>query len=113
MRKFTLLKIGLCLGIALWGLVQAGTLVNAQQLDQTTTRLIEATVTKVVASDDVKIQNKTQTVQQLELLVTKGNEKGSTIRLKAGGISSARQEVYEAGDQVQVLASLDPQGQTT
>ena len=112
MRKFSLIKIGLCLGIALWGLTQVGTVANAQQLDQTTTRLIEATVTKIVSAEEVEIQDKTQIVQQLELLVTKGNEKGRTIQLEAGGVSSARQEVYEAGDQVQVLASLDPQGQT-
>ena len=112
MRKFSLFKIGLCLGIIFLGLGHAVSVANAQQLDQTTTRLIEATIAKIVSADEVKIQDKTQTVQQLELLVTSGNEKGRTIQLEAGGVSSARQEVYDVGDQVQVLASLDPQGQT-
>lgn len=112
MRKFSLHKIGLSLLLTSIGLGLAAVPVAAQKIDQTETRLIEATVTKVISAEELKVQDKTQTIQQLELLVTNGNEKGRSIQLEAGGISSARQVVYVVGDRVQVLASLDPQGQT-
>src|SRR5690606_7253111 len=99
-------------GAALIGCQLTGQIspVLAQQANNSTTRLIEATVVEVVDEQTVTVQDKQQLFQTLELLVTSGNEKGQAIQVESGGLSTAQQRVYESGDRVQVLAGMDPQG---
>lgn len=84
-------------------------MVTAQVDDRT--RTIEATVVEIVEEELVEVQGSQQLRQDLELLVTKGNEKGRTIEVEAGGLSSAQTREYEVGDQVQVLVTTDTQGE--
>lgn len=112
MLTFTLHNIKTAIAIALLGLILFASPVLAQQVDQSETRLLEGTVTKVISTDKISLQNHTQTIQKLELLINSGNEKGKTIQVEAGGASSVHEVLYEVGDRVQVLAGLDPQGQS-
>jgi uncharacterized membrane protein len=95
----------------LFGVAVAPVDVYAQETDQSSTRLLEGTVTKVLESRSVEIMGESQLLQKLELMVTEGNEKGQTITVESGGVSSAQKREYEAGDEVQVLAGINQDGE--
>ncbi len=109
---FFLKKIGYGVIAAFAGVILTTSLVEAQSINQSQTRLLEGTVTKVISTNKITVQSQTQTLQELEVLVTSGNEKGQKIQVAGGGASAVHQVVYEVGDRVQVLASLDLQGKS-
>src|SRR5690606_36466795 len=104
------LKIGRAILLAIIGMAILAAPIYAQQVDQVETRLLEGTITDVISTERITVQDQTQLIQKLELLVTSGNEKGKTIQVDAGGASTVQEVAYEVGDKVQILAGLDPQG---
>ena len=82
----------------------------AQSTDPQATRLIEAAVTNVKSQETTDERGQTHHHQIVDVLVTSGNEKGQTIQIEVGAISSAKPQSYDVGNKVQVIATTAPDG---
>lgn len=70
----------------------------------------EATVTAIKEEKKIKLDNKEQTYQKLELLVSTGDKKGTTIEVENGKLPVVNPRIYEKGDRLVITAMKDFSG---
>jgi uncharacterized membrane protein len=79
--------------------------VSAQQVIQE--EKLEAVVTQIKEEKQIEQEGKKQLYQKLELLITKGSQKGEKIIIENGNLPQANVIEYEVGDTLMVTASKD------
>ncbi len=75
--------------------------------------IFEATVVRIIDESALTVMNRTQKVQELELVATGGSAKGTTITLSNGDVPVANSIYYAPGDKVLVTETVQPDGTRT
>ena len=72
---------------------------------------LEAVVSEVLKEETVVFEDQSQTLQQLELLVTRGSLKGRTIQIDGVNVQTVNAQKYVIGDKVLVTYTQTPDGE--
>lgn len=83
---------------------------DSPQQEQPQEETLEALIVDILQEKEIKIMDKKQLFQRLELLITKGSLKDEKIIIENGNIPVVNLQKYKVGNQVFVSFTKDPEG---